>query len=82
MINIKYFSKYREWMETPGDVLDASPANIGELKNLLLARYANAAIMLADVRCIVAVNHQVVQGDEFLLASGDEVAFYPPVTGG
>lgn len=82
MIYIKYFAKYREWMGVPGEVLDASPATVCELKSLLLARHANAARMLADARCIIAINQQVANGEDSVLAAGDEVAFYPPVTGG
>jgi sulfur-carrier protein len=82
MIHIKYFAKYREWIQMPGEALDAAPENIGELKRLIRDKHANALKMLDDSRCIVAVNQQVVHGDEVLLRSGDEVAFYPPVTGG
>ena len=82
MINIKYFAKYREWMQMSGEVLDAAPENIGELKKLIRDRHANALKVLDDPRCIVAINQQIVHGDEVLLKSGDEVAFYPPVTGG
>jgi molybdopterin synthase sulfur carrier subunit len=82
MINIKYFAKYREWMQMSGEVLDAAPENIGELKRLIRDRHANALKVLDDPRCIVAINQQIVHGDEVLLKSGDEVAFYPPVTGG
>jgi molybdopterin synthase sulfur carrier subunit len=82
MIHIKYFAKYREWMQKPEEALDAAPANIGELKNLIRDKHANALKMLDDPRCIVAVNQHVIHGDSVLLKSGDEVAFYPPVTGG
>lgn len=82
MINIKYFAKYREWMQMSGEVLDAALENIGELKRLIRDRHANALKVLDDPRCIVAINQQIVHGDEVLLKSGDEVAFYPPVTGG
>ena len=82
MINIKYFAKYREWMQMSGESLDAAPENIGELKRLIRDKHANALKIQDDPRCIVAVNQQVVHGDDVLLKSGDEVAFYPPVTGG
>ena len=69
-------------MQMSGEVLDAAPENIGELKRLIRDRHANALKVLDDPRCIVAINQQIVHGDEVLLKSGDEVAFYPPVTGG
>ena len=82
MIHIKYFAKYREWLQVPEEIIEASPENVGELKSLIRDKHANALKMLDDPRCIVAVNQQVVHGDNVLLKSGDEVAFYPPVTGG
>ena len=83
MIHIKYFAKYREWMQMPSEVLDASPRDVGELKNLIRDKHAKALKMLDDPRCIVAINQHVVHsGDGALLNAGDEVAFYPPVTGG
>jgi molybdopterin synthase sulfur carrier subunit len=82
MIYIKYFAKYREWMQVPGETLENSPPNVGELKRLIRDKHANSLKIFNDSRCIVAVNQQVVHGDEVLLQSGDEVAFYPPVTGG
>ena len=82
MITIKYFAKYREWMQVPGETLDVTPENISELKRLIRDKHAKALKMLDDPRCIVAVNQQVAHGDDVLLKSGDEVAFYPPVTGG
>jgi molybdopterin converting factor subunit 1 len=82
MIRIKYFAKYREWMQISEEILDAVPVNTGELKRLIRDRSPNALKIMEDPRCVVAVNQQVVHGDEVQLTSGDEVAFYPPVTGG
>lgn len=64
------------------DILDSTPMNIGELKRLIRDKNTNVLKILNDPRCIVAVNQQVAHGDDALLQSGDEVAFYPPVTGG
>lgn len=66
----------------PEEILDADPVNVGELKSLIRDKCANALKIMEDPRCIVALNQQVVHGDEVQLKSGDEVAFYPPVTGG
>ena len=82
MVRIRYFAKYREWMQMPEENLDFSPANVGELKRLVRDRHPNALKVFSDSRCIVAINQHVVHGDDALLKPGDEVAFYPPVTGG
>jgi molybdopterin synthase sulfur carrier subunit len=82
MIYIKYFAKYREWMGLSEQVMDANPTNLAELKLLIREMNVNSLKVLDDPRCIVAVNREVAQGDLTLLKSGDEVAFFPPVTGG
>lgn len=82
MIRVKYFAQYREWMQVPEQTIDATPGDVGQLKKLLRENHPNILKILDNPRCIVAVNQQVVQGDGVALQAGDEVAFYPPVTGG
>ena len=64
MIHVKYFAKYREWMQIADETLDAVPGNIGELKRLIRDKRANALKMLDDPRCIVAINQQIEHGDD------------------
>ena len=80
-ITVRYFAKYREWLGVTGEQY-AVVVGLQELRELIRARHPAASRMLDDLRCIVAVNQVVVQTDEVSLSAGDEVAFYPPVTGG
>jgi molybdopterin synthase sulfur carrier subunit len=84
MITVIYFARLREALGTaseqlalPGDVRDLTG-----LRNLLIARGGAWATELAGSKPVrAAVNKDMAQGDT-RIADGDEVAFFPPVTGG
>lgn len=62
--------------------LPADVTNVSGLIGWLRARGGRYAEAFADLSAIrVAVNHEHVDLDH-PVASGDEVAFFPPVTGG
>jgi molybdopterin synthase sulfur carrier subunit len=66
-----------EQIELPVDI-----ATVGALRAYLAARGAPWQAALADRRALrIAVNQEMAQ-PATLLRSGDEVAFFPPVTGG
>jgi molybdopterin synthase sulfur carrier subunit len=83
-INILYFAWLRERVgraheafELPGDVSD-----VAGLVTWLRAQgrnYENAFAIPGVVRCAV---NQVFASPDTLVQPGDEVAFFPPVTGG
>ena len=76
MIRVRYFASLREQFGRRGDVVDAaSAATVGEL----WACVSGNRPLPHNV--LVAVNHQysTPQGP---VREGDEVAFFPPVTGG
>lgn len=84
-MRIRYFAWLRHRVGTAEETLDLPPhvATLADLKSLLAARHAGFAESLAAqgvVRC--AVNHAHVTDDATPLAPTDEVAFFPPVTGG
>ncbi len=82
MIKIRYFAKYREWLGTAADSWDCASASLTDLLSHIREKNPNALKMLEDSRLIIAVNQTVVQDTGLMLKAGDEVAFYPPVTGG
>ncbi len=84
MIKLLYFAKLREDLGTAGEEIEM-PAEIGTVAALrahLVARGGAWANALAPGRAVrVAVNHEMAQPST-PIAAGDEVAFFPPVTGG
>ena len=55
---------------------------VAELKSLLASRGDTwAEVFQQDANVRAAINHQVV-ADTTSIADGDEVAFFPPVSGG
>jgi len=81
-IRVLYFASLREQVGTPGEDLDESPATVAGLRNLLMARGGAWQSALAQGRALrVAVNQEMAQPTT-PVKPGDEVAFFPPVTGG
>lgn len=81
-ITVRYFASIREALGTGAEELDTSASTVGALREELMARSAAAAQALAQGKAVrMALNQDMCQGDAQLKA-GDEVAFFPPVTGG
>ena len=82
MIELKYFAALRDQLDSDGEQLAASEAGtVAELRELLAERGGSWAEQLLDGRNLAAVNQQMANADT-PFADGDEVAFFPPVTGG
>lgn len=75
-ITVKYFASLREQVGVDQESIDSQ--GIANVRELLAA--TQAAEKLAD-NTLVAVNQQYGDFDS-AVAAGDEVAFFPPVTGG
>jgi sulfur-carrier protein len=81
-ITILYFASLREALGTERELLELSTgiASVAELRAWLVARGSEWS-PLAAPRVRVAVN-QVLASEAAAVADGDEIAFFPPVTGG
>jgi molybdopterin synthase sulfur carrier subunit len=82
-IRVLYFAALREALGRSGEDVPASGgvATVADLRARLLAR-GGAFEALAERRNLrVAVNQRMAQ-PHTPVADGDEVAFFPPVTGG
>ncbi|MBM3569492.1 MAG: molybdopterin converting factor subunit 1 [Alphaproteobacteria bacterium] len=65
------------------DIAPAPPAqNVAELIDWLKARGPGYAAAFADPKLVRAAVNQVHVKFDAPIAAGDEVAFFPPVTGG
>ncbi|RWT15805.1 molybdopterin synthase sulfur carrier subunit [Raoultella planticola] len=82
MIKVLFFAQVRELVSTDALTLDASEATTVEaVRRLLIARGDRWALALEEGKLLAAVNQTLTTFDH-PLAAGDEVAFFPPVTGG
>lgn len=86
MIEVHYFASVRERLGCDADQVApvelGTDATVGQLLQLLAQRHgAKGQRVLLDARILAAVN-QVVADMTAVVKDGDEVAFFPPVTGG
>ena len=80
-VRIQYFAGLREDLGMGGEEIElpASVATVGALRDWLAGQGRDALAAAKNLRC--AVNQQMA-GFGVAVKSGDEVAFFPPVTGG
>ncbi|MBY5993365.1 molybdopterin synthase sulfur carrier subunit [Ferrimonas balearica] len=82
MINVLFFAQIREVTGVDKLAFDATDGLTADaLRQQLLTRGDKWRLALEDKNVLVAIN-QTLSGWETELKSGDEVAFFPPVTGG
>ena len=84
MIRVLFFAKIREVLGTDGVDFDADDRfeTVEDLRDELCREEGEVwEEVLCGENVIVSVNHTVVDLD-CAVKDGDEVAFYPPVTGG
>ena len=83
-VKILYLASLREQLGKPGEDLEISPATstVAGLRALLMARGGIWQAALAQGKALrVAVNQEMAQPTT-AVNPGDEIAFFPPVTGG
>ncbi len=83
MIRVLFFAEYRERLGCDQLELSAGdyPETLSELCTQLGEKGDNWRAILSDSRTLIAINQSMNRTD-VKLSSGDEVAFFPPVTGG
>jgi molybdopterin synthase sulfur carrier subunit len=83
-LRLVYLARLREAFASAGEALALShdAPTVGDVVDALRARGGAFAHELAPGRAVrYAVNHRMVRADH-VVADGDEVAIFPPVTGG
>ena len=78
-MKILYFASLKENLKTNHDMMDFdSPVTISLVKQKLIKKHGKQHFP-NNILC--AVNHEIVTADK-IVTEEDEVAFFPPVTGG
>ena len=81
MIRVQYFARYREVLGIEGEQLQrAALSNLEQLREHLQSR-GGVWQVLAEQNLMCARNEDLCQLNE-PVSDGDEVAFFPTVTGG
>lgn len=80
-VKILYFAGLKEKLGVPGESIDlpAGVGTVGGLRDWLVGQGREALASTKNLRC--AVNQEMAKADA-ALRDGDEIAFFPPVTGG
>ena len=82
MINIVFFAALREQLDCAElSIADDGIKTVADIKLLLAAKSEQWQQVFNNTSLLSAVNHGMVP-DNQAVKSGDEVAFFPPVTGG
>lgn len=83
MINVLFFAQVRELLGESSLSIEAGSdtATADALRQTLAARSDKWGKVLASDKLLVAVNQTLCHWDT-QINDGDEVAFFPPVTGG
>jgi molybdopterin synthase sulfur carrier subunit len=82
-ITVRYFAMLRERMGRDAEELcfEAAEPSVGRLREFLAGRAPALAALLTGPLLLVAVNREYAAADT-VLKDGDEVALFPPVSGG
>lgn len=81
-ITVRYFASIREALGTGSETLSTEAATVGALREELITRGGAAAEALAPGKAVRMALNQVLCDADAAIRQGDEVAFFPPVTGG
>lgn len=80
-VKVLYFASLKEALGMSGEAVElpADVATVGALRDWLVAQGREKLASAKNLRCAV---NQNMAGLDTAVKEGDEVAFFPPVTGG
>ena len=82
MVKVLFFAQLREQLGCEKILVEAHTAiTVSQLRELIVSQHPEWSIFLNNHKLLFAVNQTLVKATH-TIANGDEVAFFPPVTGG
>ncbi len=81
-VAVRYFAAVREALGPGEDAEIAGGADIAALRDSLAARGGRHAEALGRQRVLRSAKNRALCAESTALADGDEVGFFPPLTGG
>lgn len=81
-VKLRFFASLREKLGEADTLTLPAGATVGDARDALMARGGAHAEALARSRAVRAAVNQKMAAETAALAEGDELAFFPPVTGG
>lgn len=81
-ITVRYFASIREAIGHELEHRQTSASTLGAVRDELLALGGVHAEVLARGKAVRMAVNQLMSDETAALQDGDEVAFFPPVTGG
>ena len=84
LLRLRFFASLRETLGAQAELRLAPGSTVADARAALVSRGAPYASALAPDRALRAARalNQVLCDEQAALADGDELAFFPPVTGG
>lgn len=81
-VRVRYFASIREALGAAQVIEVAAEATVGDVRDLLMASSAAHAAALARGGALRSALNQLLCDESAVIADDDELAFFPPVTGG
>jgi molybdopterin synthase sulfur carrier subunit len=81
-VAVRYFASVREALGSGESVVIGAGGDIAALRDALVARGGRHAEALGRARVLRSARNRVLCDETTHLAEGDEVGFFPPLTGG
>jgi sulfur-carrier protein len=81
-VSLRFFASLREALGPSGQIELPEGSRVADARDALIARGAPFESSLARQRALRAAVNQALADEDAVLAEGDELAFFPPVTGG
>lgn len=82
-VTVKYFARFRETLACSEETIDIKQnAQLKDLIESLASRKGDWQIIFSNNKSLLFAVNQTIAKPETMLSENDEIAFYPPVTGG